>query len=170
MFYGREITLDDVEIGSRVAVSIGGENFVLTIESLEEDVKNDRPGGEGSTDDGDGRWFYLEQITRVIRKAPLPTVTLKVEASAPAVEHFTEVAEKVAEVAAEEIITTQGARRAIVDGLLAAAKTARTTASQEALKEAAALVSMDEHAAARKILVPLRTRQARAAIAAIKAL
>jgi hypothetical protein len=70
----------------------------------------------------------------------------------------------------EEIFPRQWARKAIVETLLEASAKALTKASQDALKEAAGLVETDELVAARKVLAPLRTRQARAAIAAIKAL
>lgn len=148
MYYGQDITLDDVEIGSRIAVNIAGETFILTIDELEEDVKNDRPGGGGKTDDGDERWFYMEQVTRVIRKSPAP-----VAAPAPAP----------VEAPVNGLLT-------IRDSLVAAALASRTEASQAALMRASELVSAGKLVEARKILVPLRTRQARAAIAAIKAL
>lgn len=66
--YGREYGLDDIQIGSQIIVNIAGERFALTVDAVEEDVKNDRPGGDGHTADGDERWFYCEQIERVIKK------------------------------------------------------------------------------------------------------
>lgn len=182
MNYGREITLDDVEIGSRVAVIIGGETFTLTIDELEEDIKNDRPGGGGKTDDGDERWFYMDQVTRVIRKAPEAkaeawTTVTKAEATVSLMESRANVMEAVMSTATGEVrqaaaraAEAEDAHRAIVNQLLAGAQAARTEAAQATLTEAARLVALNKLDEARKILVPMRTRQARAAIAAIKAL
>ena len=69
-----------------------------------------------------------------------------------------------------EVVATVKGLIEIVNDLLAAAKNARTEAAQAALYTAAGLVERGELAEARKVLAPLRTRAARAAIAAIKAL
>jgi hypothetical protein len=117
-----------------------------------------------------GHGWYTVKLTKLgaeaLASATGPIVSLTVEAKDAA----TPVLEAAVEAISGEIFPKQWARKAIVDGLLAAAKSARTEVSRKALADAAQLVAMDEFDAARKMLTPLRTRQARAAIAAIKGL
>jgi hypothetical protein len=63
------ITLENVRVGSvvRIAGGFGMEPpETVTLEDVEEDIKNGFPGVCYTDKKGDGRWAYLDQIQRVI--------------------------------------------------------------------------------------------------------
>lgn len=63
------IKLSQVRAGSVILVrgSWGSDPAVrATVDSVEEDIKNGRPGIDYTTVNGDGHWAYLDQISKVI--------------------------------------------------------------------------------------------------------
>jgi hypothetical protein len=61
------IKLSDVREGSKVQIRpwVGSSNPIVTVEEVEEDVKNGEPGILHDHDGGG--WCYLSQIVRVIQ-------------------------------------------------------------------------------------------------------
>ena len=64
------VTLDDVRLGSVVVIRSGFGSEApetVTLEGVEEDIKNGRPGCDYVDRNGEGRWAYLSQIVRVVK-------------------------------------------------------------------------------------------------------
>ncbi len=64
------VTLKQLREGSVVYVrgAFGtGPAVKATVESVESDIKNGRPGIDYVTEDGDNHWAYLDQIQAVYR-------------------------------------------------------------------------------------------------------
>lgn len=51
--------------GDRIAYSTGGGIRIVTVDCREDDIKNGRPGFDGTMDDGTTVWGYDAQITKV---------------------------------------------------------------------------------------------------------
>ena len=63
------VNLEDVRVGSvvRIRSGFGGEPAeTVTLEGVDADIKNGRPGCDYTDRHGEGRWAYLTQIERVI--------------------------------------------------------------------------------------------------------
>jgi len=65
------VKLSDMRIGSTINVRGcfgSGKHVLATVVTIEEDIKNGRPGIDYETEDGDGDlcWAYLEQVDKVI--------------------------------------------------------------------------------------------------------
>ncbi len=64
------VTLKQLREGSVVYVRgafVTGPAVKATVESVESDIKNGRPGIDYVTEDGDNHWAYLDQIQAVYR-------------------------------------------------------------------------------------------------------
>ena len=54
---------ENLRIGQRIQVSCWGAGFRYgTINNIEYDIKNGRPGVDYTGDNGEGYWCYLDQI------------------------------------------------------------------------------------------------------------
>lgn len=66
---GNDITTDDVRAGSVVVIKsgFGSERAeTVTLDSVEEDIKNGRAGCDYVDSKGESRWAYLTQIVKVV--------------------------------------------------------------------------------------------------------
>ena len=64
------VTLEQVRAGSRVVIrsGFGSEPAeTVTLDSVEADVKNGRPGCDYVDSKGESRWAYLSQIVKVVK-------------------------------------------------------------------------------------------------------
>lgn len=63
------IPLSKIRIGSRVKVrgGFGTEPIrLVTVNNVEADIKNGRPGIDYTEADGTGRWAYMDQVLQVV--------------------------------------------------------------------------------------------------------
>jgi hypothetical protein len=63
------VDIADVRVGSRVVIrsGFGSEPAeTVTLEGVDADIKNGRPGCDYTDSKGDGRWAYLSQVVRVV--------------------------------------------------------------------------------------------------------
>jgi hypothetical protein len=66
---GQGVNIADVRVGSRVVIrsGFGSERpETVTLEGVDADIKNGRPGCDYTDSKGDGRWAYLSQVVRVV--------------------------------------------------------------------------------------------------------
>jgi len=62
------ITIEQIRVGSRVRVrgGFGSEPArTVTVEGVDADIKNGRPGIDYTESNGNGRWAYLTQVEQV---------------------------------------------------------------------------------------------------------
>ena len=63
------ITIEQIRVGSRVRVrgGFGSEPArTVTVEGVDADIKNGRPGIDYTESNGNGRWGYLTQVEQVV--------------------------------------------------------------------------------------------------------
>jgi hypothetical protein len=63
------VSLDKIRIGSKIKVrgGFGSEPAKLvTVDGVDADIKNGRPGIDYTESDGTGRWAYLDQVLQVV--------------------------------------------------------------------------------------------------------
>ncbi len=59
----------DYDVGSTIRYrSFGGDLRTVVVEEKSDDIKNGRPGFDGTTDRGETVWGYDAQIVEIVRK------------------------------------------------------------------------------------------------------
>jgi hypothetical protein len=63
------ITIEQIRVGSKIRVRGGWGTEparTVTVEGVDADIKNGRPGIDYTEPDGSGRWAYLSQVEQVV--------------------------------------------------------------------------------------------------------
>jgi hypothetical protein len=63
------IKLEQIRVGSKIRVRGGWGTEparTVTVEGVDADIKNGRPGIDYTESDGSGRWAYLSQVEQVV--------------------------------------------------------------------------------------------------------
>jgi hypothetical protein len=64
------VDIADVRVGSVVVIKSGFGSEpaeTVTLEGVDADIKNGRPGCDYTDRKGEGRWAYLSQVVRVVK-------------------------------------------------------------------------------------------------------